>query len=99
LIKAEHLLDRVDWQMPVIARPERYAVRLGTAPKQVQTVIAHRVVNRTQILVGISGGVAVNPSGLVAADKIAVDSYGKLAIEHGRAAAAKDLALEAWWWD
>jgi hypothetical protein len=99
LVKAERLLDRVDWQMPVISRPERYAVRLGTAPKQVQTVIAHRVVNRTQILVGVSGGVAVNPSGFVAVDKIAVDSYGKLAIEHGRAAAAKDLALEAWWWD
>jgi hypothetical protein len=99
LIKAERLLDRVDWQMPVIASAQRYAVRLGPAPKQVQTVIAHRVVNRTQILVGVSGGVSVNPSDLVAPDKIAVDSYGKLAAEHGRAAAKQDLALEAWWWD
>jgi hypothetical protein len=99
LIKSERLLDRADWQMPVIASAQRYAVRLGPAPKQVQTVIAHRVVNRTQILVGVSGGVSVNPSALVAADKIAIDSYGKLAVERGRAAAEKDLALEAWWWD
>jgi hypothetical protein len=99
LIKSERLLDRADWQMPVIASAQRYAVRLGPAPKQVQTVIAHRVVNRTQILVGVSGGVSVNPSALVAADKIAIDSYGKLAVERGRAAAERDLALEAWWWD
>jgi hypothetical protein len=99
LIKAERVMDRVDWQMPLFADAKRYVVRLGPAPKQVQTVIAHRVVNRSQILVGVSGGVAVNPSGLVAADKIAVESYGKLAVERGRAAAKQDLALEAWWWD
>jgi hypothetical protein len=99
LIKEERILDRVDWQMPLFADAKRYVVRLGPAPKQVQTVIAHRVVNRTQIIVGVSGGVSVNPSGLVAADKIAVESYGKLAGERGRAAAKKDLALEAWWWD
>jgi hypothetical protein len=99
LIKAERVLDRVDWQMPLFVDAKRYVVRLGPAPKQVPTVIAHRVVNRTQILVGVSGGVSVNPSGLVAADKIAVDSYGKLTVEHGRAAAKHDLALEAWWWD
>jgi hypothetical protein len=99
LIKAERVMDRARWQMPLFADAQRYAVRLGTAPKQVQTVIAHRVVNRTQILVGVSGGVSVNPSTLVAADKIAVDSYGKLAAERGRAAAKQELALEAWWWD
>jgi hypothetical protein len=99
LIKAERVMDRVDWQMPWFADAKRYVVRLGTAPKQVPTVIAHRVVNRTQILVGVSGGVAVNPGRLVTAEKIAVDSYGKLAAEHGQAAPKQDLALEAWWWD
>jgi hypothetical protein len=98
LLKAEHLLERIDWRLPLIGNSERYAVRLGPAPKQVPTVIAHRVVNRTQILVGISGGVAVNPAVYVASDKIATDSYGKLAAERGRAA-AKELPLEAWWWD
>jgi hypothetical protein len=98
LMKAEHLPDRVDWQMPVFGNPERYAVRLGSAPKKVQTVIAHRVVNQTQILVGISGGVAVNPASYVAADKIAIDNYGKLTAERAHAA-AKELPLAAWWWD
>ncbi|MEX2139244.1 MAG: DUF1598 domain-containing protein [Pirellulales bacterium] len=98
LFKAEHLPERADWRMPVIGNAERYAVRLGPAPKQVPTVIAHRVVNRTQILVGISGGVAVNPATYVASDKIEVDSYGKLAAERTQAA-AKELPLEAWWWD
>jgi hypothetical protein len=98
LLKAEHLPDRVNWRLPVMGNAEQYAVRLGPQPKQVPTVIAHRVVNRTQILVGISGGVAVNPAMYVASDKIEVDSYGKLAAERTRAA-AKELALEAWWWD
>jgi hypothetical protein len=98
LLKVEHLPERVDWRLPLIGNRERYAVRLGPQPKQVPTVIAHRVVNRTQILVGISGGVAVNPAIYVASGKIEVDSYGKLAAERMRAA-AKELPLEAWWWD
>jgi hypothetical protein len=98
LLKAENLPERVDWKLPVIGNPDRYSVQLSTAPSKVETVIAHRVAGRTQILVGISGGVAVNPARYTSQDSIAVDTYGKLKAERTRAA-AKELALEAWWWD
>jgi hypothetical protein len=64
----------------------------------VQTVIAHRVVNRTQIIVGVSGGVAVDAAKYVKPEAIEIDAYGKLAAERARAA-AKERTLEAWWWD
>jgi len=98
LLKAERLPERIDWKLPLFGDPKRYAVQLSIAPAKVESVIAHRVVNRTQILVGISGGVAVNPGRYTTPDTIEVDSYGKLKAERTRAA-AKDLALEAWWWD
>ena len=81
LIKSEHLPERVEWSMPILGDPERFAVRLGTAPKKVQTVIAHRVFNRTQIVVGVSGGVAADPSRFINRDAIEVDRYGKLSAE------------------
>jgi hypothetical protein len=98
LLKAEQLHERADWKMPLFGDAERYVVPLSTAPKQVQTVIAHRVFNRTQIVVGVSGGVSVNAAAHVAPEKIESDTYGKLKAERTRAA-AKELALGAWWWD
>jgi hypothetical protein len=98
LLKAEHLPGRAEWNLPVIGDASRYQVKLGIAPQQVPTVIAHRIVNRTQILVGISGGVSVNPATYVSSEKFEVDRYGKLAGQRQQAA-AKELPLEAWWWD
>lgn len=98
LLKSERLPEKIDWRMSCFGDPDQYQVARGTAPKAVQTVIAHRVVNRTQIVVGVSGGVSVNPATYVAADAIKRDDYGAIAAERTRAKAKND-AIEAWWWD
>ncbi|MBI3839095.1 MAG: DUF1598 domain-containing protein [Planctomycetia bacterium] len=98
LINSEHLADRVGWHMTCFGDPEQYQVQLGPAPQSVETIINHRVVNQTHIIVGVSGGVRVEPWIFVKGDAIETDSYGKLGAER-KTAAAKNLPLEAWWWD
>lgn len=98
LINSEHLADRTGWHMTCFRDADQYQVALGPAPRSVETVINHRVVNQKHIVVGVSGGVHVAPWALVKADTIATDNYGKLEAQR-KNSAADELPLEAWWWD
>ena len=98
LINSEHLADRVGWHMTCFGDPAQYQVAMGPAPQMVDTIINHRVVNQKHIIVGVSGGVRVEPWTFVKGEAIETDSYGKLGAER-TTATAKNLPLEAWWWD
>jgi hypothetical protein len=98
LIQSQKLANRVGWHLTCFLDPAQYHVALGPAPQSVESVINHRVVGGKQIVVGVSGGVRVEPWRFVSARAIATDTYG--ALEARRAIAEKkDLPLEAWWWD
>jgi hypothetical protein len=76
-------------------------VELGTAPKEVDTVMNHRVIRGkrvTQTIVGVSGGVSVDTRGFVQRDAIKTDDYG-LARANRTQSTPKDLPRDAWWWD
>ena len=62
----------------VLWRPAAYQVPLATAPKQVDTVINHRVVNQSTIIVGVSGGVQIDPMAYAKPSAIKTDDYGRL---------------------
>ena len=98
LIKTERLPEKVHWQMSCFGDPTRYQVALDVAPKKVDTVVAHRVAHAKHIVVGISGGVAADPSRYVKAEAIKTDADGALSSDR-RESQAKNLALAAWWWD
>ena len=55
LIRSEDLAGRVDWQMLHFLDAERCPVEMATAPKEVETVVNHRVINRRHVIVGVSG--------------------------------------------
>ncbi len=97
LIKAEGLADRVGWHMLAFRDPNQYAVAQGLAPREVDTVANHRVVNRVNILAAISGGVTVNCRSLVRPDSMASDGQGRLGSEQKRS--SPDARSAAWWWD
>jgi hypothetical protein len=99
LINSEHLADRVDWHMTCFGDADQYQPALGAAPQSVETVINHRVINQKHVVVGVSGGVHVEPWALVNAGAIATDNYGALEAKQKNSAAEGDLPLEAWWWD
>ncbi len=57
----------------------------------------HRIVNRVNILVGVSGGVSCDPAKLVEPKAIEAD-YGRLREERA-AAGPKSASPDTWWWD
>ncbi len=97
LLKAEKLPERVDWHLTCFGDPQQYKVAELEQPKTVETVINHRIVNRSVILVGVSGGVSVDPSALVAPSAMQAD-YGVLREQHS-AAKPKAAVPNVWWWD
>ena len=99
LVENEGLADRVGWHALCFGDANAFPVKLGPVPKEVDTVMNHRVVRDKIVIVGVSGGVRVDPWPIVAKASIAVDTYGKLKAEHATGAAKGDLKPDRWWWD
>ncbi len=98
LIGSEQLAEKAQWHLTCFGDSAAYPVTLGTAPQSVETIINHRVVQQRQIVVGVSGGVHVEPGKFIQPGAIVTDEYG--AVRAARAhATAEELPLSAWWWD
>ncbi len=97
LVREEKLSEQVGWHMTCFADEEAFAVELGPAPREVETVVNHRVVHRVHVVAGVSGGVRIDPNPLVAAKAVEVDRYGELRARRG--AAPRELPVDVWWWD
>lgn len=98
LIREEKLDEKTNWHAAWFGSPSGFPVQLAVAPREVETVINHRVINRKHIVAGVSGGVAVDPNSLVMHDAIEIDTYGDLEAE-ALGATPADLPKEVWWWD
>jgi hypothetical protein len=98
LFKAEGLPERVGWHMACFATPGKFPVAAGQPPATVDTVINHSVVNKTQILAAISGGVAVEPASYVKSTALQTDRQGAVSSELSRGA-PRAVPRSAWWWD
>lgn len=98
VMRAEDLPGQANWHMTHFGDEEAFQVELGVAPKQVDTVLNHRVISNKQFIAGISGGVAFRPQPLVEAKAIKTDPTGDLAHDR-KAAATADLPKGVWWWD
>jgi hypothetical protein len=98
IIKGESLADQAGCHFTHFGPEGAYAPRRDHAPREVETIINHRVIGGKQIVAGISGGVAVDTRSLTAKGAILTDDYGLLAAEHANHAPQK-VAARAWWWD
>ncbi len=98
LVHEEGLADRVGWHLTCFGNPRAFAVEQGDAPREVETVVNCRVVNRGLIIAGVSGGVQVEPAALVRRQAIEVSRDGALSSQRSTAA-AKQRAGDNWWWD
>lgn len=97
LEREEKLAEKVGWHMTCFGSEAAFAVELGPAPREVDTVINHRVVNRVHVVAGVSGGVRIDPGPLVASSAVQADRSGEL--RERRGAAPKPMPLDVWWWD
>jgi hypothetical protein len=101
LLREEDLAGAVGWHMTCFGSDGGYRVERGAAPKTVETVANYRVMRsakKIHTLAGVSGGVRVDPTSLVAREAIEMERYGPLAERHSQAV-PKTLPPDAWWWD
>jgi hypothetical protein len=96
LIHSEGLAAQVGWKPTLLASAAQLRLPKNNVPREVETVINHRIVNQRTILAGVSGGVMVEPADVLKQVR-AMDSSGT--VIKRAAPAPKELAAEAWWWD
>jgi hypothetical protein len=86
------------WAIPYLGPDGAYEIPRGRVPAEVDSVLNHRVVDRTRFVVGVSGGVSVDTSPLVDPQQMQLDPQGTLAGERSQ---AEPLPLpdHRWWWD
>lgn len=97
IIRTQDLHGQLDCRLTHYLDEERYQPRLGPAPKEVETVMNHRVIDRKHIVVGVSGGVSVDARQLVRPTSLKLDEYGLLKGTHRQAKPA--APMNVWWWD
>lgn len=98
LIRTHGLAEQVGWHLTCFGPGGDYAPRLGAAPKEVDTVINHRVIDRVHVIAGVSGGVRVDPGPLASEGALQSDSDSRLDRQHAEQQ-APSLPPDAWWWD
>lgn len=96
LIHSDGLAAQVGWEPSLFADAQRLPLPKSAVPRQVDTVVNHRVINRRRIVAGISGGVMVSP-GEVLAKPRETEAYGDVAA--AQRDVPEELAAARWWWD
>ncbi|MDZ4684097.1 MAG: DUF1598 domain-containing protein, partial [Planctomycetaceae bacterium] len=93
LIRQERLADRAGWQSGVMAANGGYRPAQHVVPKEIDSVVNHKVYNGRDIVVQVAGGVR--------GDLLAVVSDAAVAKESRDVApaAAPKLPAGRWWWD
>ena len=103
LIRSEDLPGQVGWHMTYFGdHPEsndpQFEIELGTAPREVETVINHRLVGKKHVIAGVSGGVHVDTQLVVNPDKLQTGDHQRMQDERVQSL-PRHLPQNAWWWD
>ncbi len=98
LLESERIADRVGCQFSTFNNANDFVIPLGPAPRTVESVMNHRVVQGRQIIAAVSGGVRVDPFAALGASPMKADSAGKLGSERERSQPGK-VPSDRWWWD
>jgi len=97
LIKNEDLVGKANWNMGVFAPNGAYTTASYPVPKEIESVVNHRVYKGHNVVVQVAGGVS---SGVMTAAKD--PNMNKTAPELqnvGNVAKAPQLPAGRWWWD
>jgi len=99
IVRMEKLPERIEWHLTCFGPEGNYHPQQDFAPRWVDSVMNHRIVNKTQILVGVSGGVSANPWKFAQPETRQVDEQGKLTRLRNYHGGKAPLEAERWWWD
>ncbi|MDB5347457.1 MAG: hypothetical protein JWP89_5834 [Schlesneria sp.] len=97
LVQHERLASRADWDLGVFAPHGEYATAQYAVPKEVDSVVNHRVYNGREIVVQVAGGVQGDMMSIVKdAKKNPEAPRLKSIAQQGQAA---ERPVGRWWWD
>ncbi len=99
LIEKERLADQAHWNMLHFGPNGNYTPQTSPAPKDVETIMNMRVIDRKHIIAGVSGGVSFDASQFVKDENIQVDDYGLMTSERMESSVPKSIEHHGWWWD
>lgn len=97
LCEEHDLFDQANWNAAALLDPGRVPIAHVPPPREVESVVNHRVVGDRYIVVGVSGGVSIDTNSLVAADALQVDEYGQARQNHQPL--PRGFGGSSWWWD
>ena len=98
LMRSQKLAEQADWQMTFLGDDGKYQVDYGVAPTQVDSVVNYRLLNQRHFVVGVSGGVAVDPGQWLNAETLVTVDNGLPDAEQSHATPG-ELPRSTWWWD
>jgi hypothetical protein len=98
VIRSADLAGQIGWTMPFLGPDGSYEILRGHVPAEVDSILNHRIVDRTRFVVGVSGGVSVDTRSLVEPQRLEVDPQGILVGERAQAE-RQSLPPDRWWWD
>lgn len=94
LLTQQGLANRIEWNLGSLAVDGLYATRQYPVPKELDSVVNHRVYNGKDIVVQVAGGVSANPAALLAKS----ETSPRLS-DVAQEARPTDLPAGRWWWD
>jgi hypothetical protein len=94
MIQDESLLMRVGWTPTLFAHRDQLQLPRAQAPRQVETVVNHRLISKRQFVAGVSGGVMVAP-----ADVLREARGHKSDVKVVQPGLAVQDGSRRWWWD
>ncbi len=98
IFNAHDLPEQAGWHMKWFLDPDKYQVATSEPPRQTESVISHRLVDRGQIIAGVSGGVRADPYRYVNGDALKTTSTGQLTSDY-RQSKPQGVEPTNWWWD
>ena len=98
LVRQEKLGQAVGWNPEWILDSNNYQPRRGEVPREVSSIVNHRVINQRKVVAGVSGGVSVNAYAAIRTARPLADARA-LESDKDVSRPADDRRAARWWWD
>ncbi|MEM7311860.1 MAG: DUF1598 domain-containing protein [Planctomycetota bacterium] len=101
LIRDQSMLDNAKWSPTMLASQDPYVVSEMPVPREVDSIINHRVIDKKHVVAGISGGVDLDPDRDLKKVERTGDDYSLTSLirEHRPQHDRHQRAGTNWWWD
>lgn len=98
VMKSHDLPGQIGWHMTHFGPQGDYQPEFGVAPKEVESVINHRIIGGKHVVAAVSGGVTADPRALATREAVKTGNTGQMATYRDNSR-PHQLPRRAWWWD